>query len=69
MLDLPAPHLIGVAFAVKKDEPDDPSNIGLFGSRAIVPGSDSLPDLVEQARLGRRCSFELRLGSHFSVHI
>ena len=38
--------------AVKQDESANPPDVGFFGSGAVLKGLNSLPDLVEKARLG-----------------
>ncbi len=35
---------------MKKDKSPDPLNVGFFGSNTIMPDSNSLTDLVQQAR-------------------
>ena len=37
-----------MALVVEKDEPLDPTDIGLFGHVAIVARADRLPDLIKE---------------------
>ena len=50
-LDFRTAHFVRMAFSVKDDEPHDPSDVRFLGPGAVVTGANSLPDLVEKARL------------------
>jgi hypothetical protein len=47
-------HLVGMALAMKEDEPTNPAGIGLFGARAVVACFDCEANAIEKARRAGR---------------